>query len=63
MVNGIRTIYSRRLNKGFRSRFFEGSLVQHEKPEEGRTTHGPKRCKYNNKEKDNSPNTLNDKKK
>ena len=30
--------------------------------EEDRKTHQPKRCEYNNKEEDNSPNILNDKK-
>ena len=31
-----------------------------EKSEEGRRTHRPKLCEYNNKEEDNSPKTLND---
>ena len=31
------------------------------RPEEGRRTHRPKRCEYNNKDDDNSPKTLNDK--
>ena len=38
MVNGIWTIYSRGLNKWFSSKFFLGSRVRYETPEEGRKT-------------------------
>ena len=43
MVNGIKTIYPRGLNKGFGSNFCVGSQVWHESPEEGRKTYQPKR--------------------
>ena len=42
MVNGIRKIYSRELNKGFGSKLLVGSRVRHEIPEEGRWSHRPK---------------------
>ncbi len=42
-------------------RFREGSRVR-QTPEEGRRTYRPKRCGNNNKDEDNSPKTLNDKK-
>ena len=51
----------RGLNKGFSSKFREGSRVRQEIPEEGRRTHWPKRCDYNNKDEDNRLNTLNNK--
>ena len=35
MVNRIRTIYSHRLNKGFGSKFCEGSQVWQDTPEDG----------------------------
>ena len=38
------------------------SQVQHETSEEGQRTHQPKHSEYNNKNEDNSPNTLNDQK-
>ena len=69
----MRTIYPNGLNKGFGSKFREGSRLRHEgsrvrqegsrvrqeAPEEGRRAHRPKRCVYNNKDEDNSPNNLN----
>ena len=42
--------------------FRAGFPVPHEKPEEGQRTHRWKRSRYNNKDEDNSPNTLKDKK-
>ena len=61
MVNGIRTIYTDGLNKGFSSKFHLSSSVQQETPEEGgRRMHWLKLCEYNNEDEDNSPNTLND---
>ena len=60
MVNGIRTIYPCGLNKGFEWKLCM-SRIRHEPPEEGRSIHQPKRCEYN-KDEDNSPNTLDDKK-
>ena len=60
MANGIRTGDLRGANKGRSSKFREGSRVRHT-PEEGRRTYRPKSCVNNNKEKDNSPKTLNDK--
>ena len=62
MVNGIRTGDPRGSNKGLSSKFREGSRVR-QIPEEGRRTYRPKRCGNNNKDEDNSPNTLKDKKK
>ena len=59
MVNGIRTIYSCELNKGFSSKFCAGFRVQHETPEEGQNMHWLKHCE-NNKDEDNSSNTLSD---
>ena len=41
--------------------FHVGSRVWHEKPKENWKMHRPKCCEYNNKDEDNSPNTLNDK--
>ena len=62
MANGIRTDDPRGFNKGCTSKFREGSRVR-QTPEEGRRTYRPKRCRNNNKDEDNSPKTLNDKKK
>ena len=56
MVNGIRTIYSCGLNKGFSSGFYVGSPVRYEKPEEGQITYRPKRYEYNNDNEDNISN-------
>ena len=61
MVNGIRTIYPRGLSKGFGLKFCVGSRVRHETPEEGRRMHRLKRCEYNEKDEDDSPNRLSDK--
>ena len=38
MINEIRTFYINGLNKGFCSKFFMGSLVQHETLEQGWNT-------------------------
>ena len=61
MVNGIRTIYPHELNNGFGSKFHISSCGRNETPEESRIMHQPTCCKYNNKDEDNSLNTLNDK--
>ena len=61
MANGIRTGDPRGFNKGRSSKFREGSRVR-QTPEEGRRTYRPKRCGNNNKDEDNSPKNLNDKK-
>ena len=58
----LETIYPHGSNKRFGSKFRVGSWVQDETPEEGRRTHRPKRCECNNKNEDNSLNTLNHKK-
>ena len=77
MVSGMRAVYPRGLNKGFSSRFRENSRlrqessrvrkassqVRQEAPEEGRRVYRPKRCEYNNKDEDNSPNNLDNTKK
>ena len=60
MANGIRTDDPRGFNKGRRSKFPEGSRVR-QTPEEGRRKYQPRRCRNNNKDKDNSPKILNDK--
>ena len=61
MTNGIRTGDLRGFNKGRSSNFREGSRVW-QTHEEGRRTYQPKRCGNNNKDENNSPKTLNDKK-
>ena len=61
MANGIRTGDSRGFNKRRSSKFREGSRVR-QTPEEGWRTYRPKRCGNNNKDEDNSPKILNDKK-
>ena len=61
MAYGIRTGDPRGFNKGRSSKFREGSRVR-QTPEEGRRTYRPKRCGNNNKDEDNSPKNLNDKK-
>ena len=58
--NGIRTGDPRGFNKGRSSKFREGSLVQ-QTPEKGRWIYRLKRCRNNNKDEDNCPNTFNDK--
>ena len=60
MANGIRTGDPRGFNKGCSSKFRVGSRVR-QTPEEGQRTYRPKRGN-NNKDEDNSPKTLNDKK-
>ena len=60
MANEIRTSDPSGFNKGCSSKFREGFQVQ-QTPEEGWRTYRPKRCE-NNKDEDNSPKTLNDKK-
>ena len=61
MANGIRTGNPRGFNKGRSSKFREGSRVR-QTPEEGRRTYWPKRCENSNKDEDNSPKNLNNKK-
>ncbi len=61
MANGIRTGNPHGFNKGHSLKFREGSLVR-QTPEEGRRTYQPKCCGNNNKNEDNSPKTLNNKK-
>ena len=61
MVNGIRTSDPPGFNKERNSKFREGSRIR-QTPEEGRRTYWPKHCGNNNKDEDNSPKTLNDKK-
>ena len=48
-------------NKGHSSKFHVG-IQGWQTHEEGRRTYQPKRCGNNNKDEDNSPKTLNDKK-
>ena len=52
---------NRGFNKGRSLKFRVGSRVR-QTPEEGRRTYQPKCCGNNNKDEDNSPKTLNDKK-
>ena len=59
MANEIRTGDPRGFNKGRSSKFLEGSRVR-QTPVEDRGTYRPKRCGKNNKDKDNSPKTLDD---
>ena len=61
MVNEIRTIYLRGLNKMFGSKFCVGFRVRHGTPEEGRKSNRPKHCGYNDEDEDNNSNTLRDK--
>ena len=61
MGNRIETVYSSGSNKGFSSRFCVDFRVRYETPEEGRRTHRPKFCEYNNKDMVNSPNILSNK--
>ena len=54
LLGGVRSIYPRRLNKGF------GSLLPHTYqmlPDEGRRLQRPKRCINNNQDEDNPNNT------
>ena len=59
MANGIRTGDPHGFNKGWSSKFREGSWVWLT-PEEGQRTYRLKHCGNNNKNEDNSPKTLND---
>ena len=61
MANGIRTGDPGGFNKGRSSKFREGSRVR-QTHEEGRRTYRPKHYGNNNKDEDNSPKNLNDKK-
>ena len=61
MVNGIRISDPRGFNNGRSSKFRVGSRVR-QTPEEGRRRYWPKCCGNSNKDEDNSPKTLNDKK-
>ena len=61
MVNGIRANDHRGLNKRRASKFCVGYRARKKTTDKGRRTHWPKSCEYNNKDKDNSPKTLNDK--
>ena len=60
MANGIRTADSCGFHKGRSSKFRVGSRVR-QTPEERQRTYRPKRCGNNNKDEDNSLETLNDK--
>ena len=57
MVNGLRASDTCGLNKGWGSKFCVNSRIQQKTPEEGRKIMN----EYDNKYKDNSPKTLNDK--
>ena len=48
------------LNKEHDSKFYVGSQVRQETPEEGRRTYRLKCCEYNIIDEDNSLNTLNE---
>ena len=61
MANGIRTGDPLDFNKGRSSKFSEGSRIR-QTPEEDWRTYRPKRGN-NNKDDDNNPKNLNDKKK
>ena len=61
MANGFRTGDPRGFNKGRSSKFRAGFQVR-QTPEEGWRTYRPKRRGNNNKDEDNSPKTLHDKK-
>ena len=61
MANGIRTDDPCGFNKGRSLKFRECSRVR-QTAEEGRRTYRPKSCGNDNKDEDNSPKTLNDKK-
>ena len=62
MANGIRTGDPCGFNKGCSSKFHECSQVQ-QTPKEGRRKYQPKYFGNNNKDENNSPKTLHDKKK
>ena len=48
-------------SKGFGSKFYMDSQVQHERPEKSWRTHRPEHCEYNNENEDNSLNIPSDK--
>ena len=60
-VANFTTTLPSRLNKGSSPRFWVGSRVRHETPEEERRISQLKRCEYNNKDEVNSSNILSDK--
>ena len=60
MANEIRAGDHPGFNKGRSLKFHEGSRVR-QTPEEARRIYRPKRCGNNNKDRDNTPKTLNDK--
>ena len=62
MVNGFRPSETRGLNGRRASKSHLGSRVQQETSEEGWSIYRPKRYEYKNKDEDNSPKTMNDKK-
>lgn len=55
MVNGMRTIYSRRSNKWFTSKFSE----DHQSLDEDQRAQYSKRCDNSKKDGDNSPHVTN----
>ena len=59
MAEGIRIGNPHGFNKGCSSKFHVGSRVR-QTPEEGQRIYRPKCCGNNNKNKDNSPKTLED---
>ena len=61
MSNGVRTGDPQGFNKGCSSKFREGSRVR-QTPEEGWRIYQLKHYGNNNKDEDNSPKTLDDKK-
>ena len=62
MINRIRTICPRGLNKGFSLKFCVGSRVRYQTFYESRRAYLPKRCECNNEDENNSPNILSIKK-
>ena len=61
IVKRTKTIYHRKLNKEFSSKFCVGSWVWHNTPEDGRRGYRLKRSEYNNENEGNCPNILSDK--
>ena len=62
MVMRIRASEPSGLNKGSGLKFLVGSRTQQETPQEGWRIHQSEHCEYNNKNENNNPKTLNDKK-
>ena len=58
MVNRMRTIYYSESNKGFGSKFHVCFQLRQETPEEGRRTYRLKCCEFNNRNVNNSLNTV-----